>query len=337
MSSIRRIRSLDNTWQTLDPFIFSVHHLDHFPAGNDRMRPSTGTAGRTIGQDFSGKDGWSMYHGQAIPGFPYHPHRGFETITVVEQGVADHSDSLGSTGRFGQGDVQWMTAGKGVQHSEMFPLIHQDKPNTLELFQIWLNLPKKSKMANADYQMMWGEDIPIVTTHDSNGHKTTVKVIAGQYQRHVALAPPLNSWAADPDNHLAIWLIRMDPNTDWVLPKAVAELNRSIYMYQGDTLEVDRQTVRNYHAIDLVSDVDVRISSGEEKVSMLLLQGRPINEKVVQYGPFVMNSEEEIEQAYQEYRRTQFGGWPWPTREHVHPADKGRFALYPDGTIEERG
>src|SRR5215471_14729286 len=123
-------------WQTQDPFLFCVHHDDAYPAGDDRMGPAASLAGRNIGQDFEGKDGWRMYHGDVVPGFPQHPHRGFETVTIVRRGVIDHSDSLGAAARFGSGDVQWLTAGGGILHSEMFPLIAPDKPNPLELFQI---------------------------------------------------------------------------------------------------------------------------------------------------------------------------------------------------------
>ena len=110
-------------------------------------------AGRNIGQDFAGKDGWSMYHGDTVPGFPSHPHRGFETVTIVRNGRIDHSDSLGATARFGGGDVQWLTAGKGIVHCEMFPLLHTDAPNPTELFQIWVNLPAKNKMAEPHFTM----------------------------------------------------------------------------------------------------------------------------------------------------------------------------------------
>ena len=110
-------------WPTIDPFLFCVHHLDHYPSANPDMSPKGSLDGRNIGADFSQKDGWSMYHGETIPGFPSHPHRGFETITIARKGYIDHSDSMGAKARFGQGDVQWMTAGKGVVHSEMFPLI----------------------------------------------------------------------------------------------------------------------------------------------------------------------------------------------------------------------
>ena len=124
-------------WATLDPFLFCVHHLDFYPEGNDQMGPPPASlTGRNIGMDFQIKDGWRMYHGDVVPGFPRHPHRGFETVTVVRTGLLDHSDSIGGTARYGGGDVQWLTAGDGIQHAEMFPLVSQAEPNPLELFQI---------------------------------------------------------------------------------------------------------------------------------------------------------------------------------------------------------
>src|SRR5438552_9528696 len=132
-------------WETSDPFLFCVHHNDLYPPGNAQLGPAASLAGRRLGEDFEGKNGWRMYHGRVVPGFPQHPHRGFETVTIMRQGFIDHSDSLGATARFGPGDVQWLTAGRGVVHSEMFPLLRPDKPNALELLQFWLNLPGPDK------------------------------------------------------------------------------------------------------------------------------------------------------------------------------------------------
>ncbi|MFN7705454.1 MAG: pirin family protein, partial [Chryseotalea sp.] len=143
-------------WKTQDPFLFCVHHLDAYPKGNKDFGPdSSYLKNRNIGQDFDPQLPWRMYHGEKVPGFPAHPHRGFETVTIATKGFIDHSDSLGAAGRFGNGDVQWMTAGKGVQHCEMFPLLNQNEDNPLELFQIWLNLPKKDKLANPYFKMLW--------------------------------------------------------------------------------------------------------------------------------------------------------------------------------------
>ena len=148
-------------WTTIDPFLFCVHHKDAYPAGETTMGPpAAALRGRNIGQDFQGKDGWRMYHGDVVPGFPQHPHRGFETVTIVRRGLVDHSDSLGATARFGAGDTQWLTAGGGIVHSEMFPLVETDKPNPLELFQIWLNLPSADKLVEPHYAMLWSRYTP---------------------------------------------------------------------------------------------------------------------------------------------------------------------------------
>lgn len=332
---IKSIKPLGFQWETADPFLFCVHHEDYFPKGNEGMGPDKSyLSGRHMGDDFIIKDGFRMYHGKTVPGFPGHPHRGFETITVVRKGLVDHADSLGAAGRYGDGDVQWMTAGKGVQHSEMFPLLNQDKENTMELFQIWLNLPKKNKMVDAHFKMLWSESIPRYT----NEEKTIdVEVIAGKLGDKIAPTPPPNSWAADPANEVVVWNIKMKPNSKWTLPKASAGINRNLYFYEGNSLKVANQTVTNYCAVEVEADMDITIETQSDDVSILLLQGKPISEPVIQYGPFVMNTKEEINQAFEDYHKTQFGGWPWPKYDQVHDRSKGRFAKHSDGRLEEKG
>ena len=149
-----KVRPLGFPWETADPFLFCVHHDDAYPRANARLGPDAPLAGRELGQDFSRKDGWSMYHGMVVPGFPAHPHRGFETVTIVRKGLIDHSDSLGAAARYGGGDVQWLTAGSGVVHAEMFPLLDRAAPNPLELFQIWLNLAAADKMVDPHFTML---------------------------------------------------------------------------------------------------------------------------------------------------------------------------------------
>lgn len=329
--TIKKIYPLGFPWQTQDPFLFCVFHQDQYPKGNEEMGPAASLEGRNLGNDFTIKDGWRMYHGQTIPGFPYHPHRGFETITIVNKGYCDHSDSLGAAGRFGEGDVQWMTAGRGVQHSEMFPLLKSEEENPLELFQIWLNLPKANKFVEPHFAMLWHEDIPVVK---ANG--TSVKVMAGTFQGNNAPKPAPNSWAADPENEVAVLNIHLDPNTEIVLPRSTKEVHRSLYFYEGDHCMIGVKKIIPNHGVDLQSDQEVTIRSGAKKASFLMLQGRPINEPVAKYGPFVMNTDQEIQKAMQEYQLTQFGVWPWPYPDNVHDREKGRFAKYPDGTLVEK-
>jgi redox-sensitive bicupin YhaK (pirin superfamily) len=333
---ISNIKPLGFVWETSDPFLFCVHHLDHYPAGNDQMGPAASLKGRNLGQDFTPKDGWRMYHGETIPGFPAHPHRGFETVTVVLNGFVDHSDSHGASGRYGNGDVQWMTAGSGLQHSEMFPLLNRDKPNPAELFQIWLNLPQSQKFCRPYYKMLWAEDIPSYSEKDRNGKLTEVTLIAGKIGKEKAPPPAPDSWAADPVNEVGIWLIKIEANGEWTIPAASPEINRSLYFYRGSEINIAGINVKSYHSVELLADQPVIIENGNEDASLLLLQGCPINEPVVQHGPFVMNSAAEIHQAYVDYRKTQFGGWPWKRYDNVHSHETGRFAKYSDGLEEVR-
>jgi quercetin 2,3-dioxygenase len=336
MKMIKNVRPLGFQWQTQDPFLFCAHHHDFFPEGNGDLGPKASLAGRAIGQDFEGKDGWSMYHGTKVPGFPFHPHKGFETVTIVERGLVDHSDSLGAAGRFGKGDVQWMTAGKGVLHSEMFPLLNEAEKNELLLFQIWLNLPSGKKNVPAHFKMMWNEDIPIHHHMDENEMGTSFKLICGDFEGTQSLAPAPDSWAADPANEVAIWHIQAEAGASFTLPKASHGVNRTLFFYEGEGITVEEAEVREGYALDLEPSSKVKIINGKKPGKFLFLQGKPIGEPVVQHGPFVMNTNLEIQQAVQEYQRTQFGGWPWPETEHTHAKEKGRFAIHADGKIEEK-
>jgi hypothetical protein len=335
-ASILRVDPLGQRWQTNDPFLFCVHHIDRYPAGNDRLGPAAPLGGREIGQDFEGKDGWRMYHGDVVPGFPQHPHRGFETVTIVRTGYIDHSDSLGATARFGMGDVQWLTAGSGVVHSEMFPLLNPNGPNTLELFQLWLNLPAKSKMVPAYFTMFWNDQIPRQRFTDANGKHVDVTVIAGALGDVQPLAPPPHSWGADPDADLAIWSIVMGDGARWTVPPATGTGTvRTLHQFAGTGLTVAGQDIPGPAAVQVRAAEAVTVEANRGPIEILLLQGRPIGEPVAQYGPFVMNTRAELEQAFADYRRTQFGGWPFADNAPVHPREQGRFAKHADGRVEE--
>lgn len=324
-------------WPTLDPFLFCVHHDDAYPKGNAKMGPDPALLrGRNMGQDFEGKDGFRMYHGHEVPGFPQHPHRGFETVTIARRGYIDHSDSLGAAARFGQGDVQWLTAGAGVVHSEMFPLLSEEKENPVELFQIWLNLPAKNKMVKPYFSMLWSENLPEHRVVDAAGKTTRVTVIAGAFEGHVPPPPPPDSWASDPASELAIWSIRMEKGAKVTLPASRSEALRTLYFFAGSGLSVDGEKVAAKSGVVLKSDAAVSLEALDADAEILVLQGRPIGEPVAQHGPFVMNTRAEIMQAFADYQRTQFGGWPWPKDDPAHPRERGRFARHADGREETR-
>lgn len=321
-------------WPTEDPFLFCVHHDDRYPEGNAELGPAASLQGRRIGHDFEGKDGWRMYHGDVVPGFPKHPHRGFETITVVRRGLLDHSDSMGATARYGRGDAQWLTAGAGIQHAEMFPLVNRASPNPCEFFQIWLNLPRDRKMVRPYFSMLWSPQIPRREIRDEAGRATKLTVVAGRYGDARPPAPPPDSYAATPDGDVAIWTLEMEAGAQWTLPAARAGTRRSLYFFRGTLLRAGGREVPAMHRVRLRGDRAVSLEAGSDGAQALLLQGRPIGEPVVKHGPFVMNTRSEIQQAFEDYRSTQFGGWPWDRGDPVHGATEGRFARHADGKME---
>jgi quercetin 2,3-dioxygenase len=332
-NAVLEVLDLGFPWPVVDPFIVAVHHVDHFPASNLGMGPETSEGQRDPNAN-PASPGWSMYYGRVIPGFPQHPHRGFETITIVRQGVIDHSDSLGATARYGAGDVQWLTAGRGIQHAEMFPLRDQNGPNPSEVFQIWLNLPAVDKMVEPYFTMLWREDVPSTMLKDDAGHSTEVIVVAGAFADTQPLTAPPESWASKREAEVAIWQFVAEPSSEWTLPPtAQRETIRALYVFEG-TLEIDGTLLKAPIGAVLRTDTPVVVLTGQDVAQAIVLQGRPIGQPVAMGGPFVMNSHEEIEEAYRDYHSTGFGGWPWETADPAHSRTTPRFAHHPNGRTE---
>ena len=242
---------------------------------------------------------------------------------------------MGAQSRFGRGDVQWMTAGKGVVHSEMFPLVDAKAPNRNELFQVWLNLPAANKMVDPYFTMIWSEEIQRHRETDANGHHTTIAVVAGQYQQAKGVRTPPDSWAAKPDHQVNIWTSEMDAHAKWVLPAGAKGTTRVLYVYDHRGCSVAGQLLNAPTGVQLFSEQPVAVENGDHPAQLLLLEGQPIREPVAQHGPFVMNHRAEIEQAFADYRRTRFGGWPWGSDDPVMERERGRFAKHADGRLEE--
>ena len=339
MKTIKKITALPESgpWPTIDPFLFCVHHNDKYPKATKKFAPDASLIGRNLGNDFSNVDGWSMYHGESVPGFPKHPHRGFETLTIVKKGTIDHSDSLGATARFGDGDAQWLTAGDGINHSEMFPLFNQKSINTLDFFQIWINLPSYNKRVKPNFQMFWSEQIPKINVKDSSGITSSVELISGNFEGIKSLEAPLNSWANDPNNYFAVWIINLKSKGSFVIPKTFKGINRSIYLPKDTNIQVNNDIIAANSMVELFSDQIATLKNNKGDARILMLQGRPINEQVESYGPFVMNTRSEIQEAFYDYNRTKFGGWRWPNSDPIHGPYKGRFAKLINGKIDKPG
>merc|ERR1719223_2606715 len=155
MNCIQKVDKLSFPFTPPDPFLFLVYHKDDFPSSEEGIDKRLAN-----GMHFGPNAQYRMYHGSDVSGFPSHPHRGFETLTATIDGFVDHTDSEGNGGRYGMGDNQWMTAGKGIVHGEMFPLVNEKERNHCRFFQIWLNLPSKNKMVDPHFVMHWKENVP---------------------------------------------------------------------------------------------------------------------------------------------------------------------------------
>mmetsp|Transcript_28266 Transcript_28266/g.69732 ORF Transcript_28266/g.69732 Transcript_28266/m.69732 type:complete len:250 (-) Transcript_28266:11-760(-) len=238
-----------------------------------------------------------------------------------------------------------MTAGRGISHSEMLPLLSKTGPNRLELFQIWLNLPRVNKMVDPHFKMLWGEQIPTqVVSGGATGAHTKVAVIAGrgflpaELEATMPLPPPKSYAFEVEQTDVAIVTLLMSEGAKYTLPPARrgALTKRKLFFYKGAEVTVGGRKLHSHSDIELNADSYVELVAGAGGVELLMLQGVPIAEPVVQHGPFVMTSRDEIMQAFKDYQKDEFGAWPHASISPVHPREKKRFAKHGDGKSEER-
>ena len=227
----------------------------------------------------------------AAIGAPNHPHRGFETVTYLLRGRMNHADSAGNSGELNPGDVQWMTAGRGVIHSELPHPDFYETGGVMHGFQIWVNLPAANKMMQPRYQDVPAQDIPVVSSQDE---LVTVRVIAGQSLDQSAVI----------DTVIPITFLHMILKPGGEIIQSIKKgLNGMIYCFSG-SLKIDQKTL-NDGQLGILSDGDeVHLSvsdSAKEDANILFLAGPEIDEPIARYGPFVMNTEQEIMQAYADY------------------------------------
>lgn len=230
-----------------------------------------------------------------VAGFPAHPHRGFETVTYMLEGHMLHEDHLGNQGNLKSGGVQWMTAGRGIIHSEM----PQQVSGAMRGFQLWINLPAKEKMKPAGYQDIQVEDIPKVSL--SNGG--SVKVIAGAFEEDGKVTQgPVQGISTAP-----LFLdVHLPANAQFECP-ILKEQNAFLYVYEGDLEVGDPMRSAPKQAAIILGDGDrLKIKAGVMGAQLIVLAALPLHEPIVQYGPFVMNTRAEIEQAIADYQNNRF-------------------------------
>ncbi|SJM89800.1 putative Quercetin 2,3-dioxygenase [Crenothrix polyspora] len=238
----------------------------------------------------------SMNPDDYIAGFPDHPHRGFETVTYMLDGHMLHRDHLGNQGHLKSGGVQWMSAGRGIIHSEM----PQQDSGRLRGFQLWVNLPASKKMKSAAYRDIQAEDIPVVDLPDGG----QVKVIAG----HAEIDGKITTGAIQGLSTELLFLdVRIRAGGQFTHP-LVTSHNAFVYPYEGrcelgSMLEIRPLESQSVGVLTLGDGVEIH--AGREGVAFLLLAAKPLREPVVQHGPFVMNTQEEIEQAIADYKNGQ--------------------------------
>lgn len=266
---VRSLFTYDRFGQELSPFLM----LDY--AGPTDFTPTTNRRG--VGQ---------------------HPHRGFETVTIVYSGEVEHRDSTGSGGVIGPGDVQWMTAGAGILHEEFHSEAYSKTGGPFEMVQLWVNLPAKDKMAKPGYQGILDRDIPAVELPDGAGR---VRVIAGDYEGHRG---PAHTFSP-----IDVWDVRLNTGKTVTL-RSPQGRSLAVVVLRGTVQVNDDQLVREAQMVILDRDGDDFRLEANGDAMLLVLSGEALNEPIEGYGPFVMNTAREIHEAIEDFNSGKFGRMP---------------------------
>ncbi len=325
----------DIHWDTEDPFIFVSHHRDNYPKGNSQQAPPYDMiAWRDLGHDYKKHNGFRMYKGKVVPGFPMHAHWGYETFTLAEEGYVDTFDSEGNQSRFGFGDAQWVTASSKYQHNEMYPLVFQDRPNPNNITQIMINLPLEMKGSLNRVHMLWSDSIKTRRFTDGSGKNTEVILYAGTYENMTVEVPNPDSWTADPGNGVKILQIKMEEGAEYVLKADSPEINRNLYFVSGSHADVNGFAADAGYRMKLTSDADVIIRNGDVPSKFWLLDGKPIKQKMSSFGPVVLENDKAVRAAMNNIREQEFEIWPWNVIDKVQAIEAPRFIRYADGREE---
>lgn len=314
-------------WDTEDPFIFVSHHEDDYPPGNRQQAPPLREiSGRNLGRDYQLKLGFRMYHGKVVPGFPMHTHWGYETLTVPEIGYIDHFDTERIEGRFGFGDVQWVSASSKYEHCEMYPLADQENRNPNDITQIMINLPLEMKNRGNQVTTVWKNDVP--TAH---GDGWDAEVFCGDFGSASSESPNEISYAKRA-NGVRIVRITMSPRSKVTIDAAAEGATRNLYFISGKDAKVLGEAVEYYNRLKLSNTEEIDIVNGEERSVFWLLEGRPIGQRMASFGPVTLEDLKEVRKGLDEIRRNEFLEWPWDVIDKAQPLGTQRFIRYPDGT-----
>ena len=322
-------KDLTMHWDVEDPFMFVSHHTDDYPQGNAQMAPPLRQiSGRNLGRDYQVRFGFRMYNGKVVPGFPKHAHWGYETLTLPMLGWIDHFDSTGSNGRYGFGDVQWVSAPAMFQHSEMYPLVNQDSRNPNDITQIFVNLPLEEKnIEEPSVNTVWKENIPIV-----KGEKSRTMVICGEYGGKSIYSPSTHTWARK-ENSVRILRTDLEAGGSFVLDPAPEDVNRNVYLLNGKGVTILGEPVKEYCKVKIDPTKEVEIKTSDVPAVVWVLEGKPIGQKMASFGPITLSTEQEVRESLNVLRRTEFESWPWDLVDKANPVDSGRFLRRADGTV----